>query len=209
MKVIEGVRKVPQIVTRNIDNAGTPIPSAFDWQDFVTKEAPRLYRYFLSRFEHSVASDLVQETLLRLVIKVDNGTFDPARGAVMAYAFGLAHFVAREAARTSSRKREFTASDHAIWNSIADESQTPEETLTRHGSIEALRSAIESLPQAEQDIISLLIDKDLSLSEISAITEIPLNTIKSHVHRAKARLRVALAQPVPTDFAKQQGDIYE
>jgi RNA polymerase sigma-70 factor (ECF subfamily) len=207
MKVIEGVRRVPQIVTRNIDNAGTPIPSAFDWQDFVTKEAPRLYRYFLSRFEHSVASDLVQETLLRLVIKVDNGTFDPARGAVMAYAFGLAHFVAREAARTSSRKREFTASDHATWNSIADESQTPEETLTRHGSIEALRSAIASLPQAE--IISLLIDKDLSLSEISAITEIPLNTIKSHVHRAKARLRVALAQPRPNDFAKQQGDIYE
>ena len=127
----------------------------------------------------------------------------------MAYAFGLAHFVAREASRSSSRGREFSASDKAPWNTVADKAQTPDEKLTSKRTVDSLRRAIASLPQVEQDVISLLVDRDLSLGEISTITEIPLNTIKSHVHRAKVRLRAALAEKEPSEDSKLRGEVYE
>ena len=211
MIVITGGRSVPQTESMHGKDRSSvaPFPEAIDWNEFVATHSPRLYRYFLSRFDHAVACDLVQETLLRLVLKVEDGTYEPSRGPIMAYAFGLAHFVAREASRSSSRGREFSASDKAPWNTVADKAQTPDEKLTSKRTVDSLRRAIASLPQVEQDVISLLVDRDLSLGEISTITEIPLNTIKSHVHRAKVRLRAALAEKEPSEDSKLRGEVYE
>jgi RNA polymerase sigma factor (sigma-70 family) len=162
-----------------------------DWNSFVRHDAPRLYRYFLARFGHHTACDLVQETLTRLVAKVEGGAFDPSRGPLMAYAFGLAHFVAREAWK--SRGREDPASDDAPWERVADEADDPQESHSRRRAIANLRRALLTLPAVEQEVLSLLVDEELSLPEIALIMDLPLNTIKSHVHRAKARLRGELA----------------
>jgi hypothetical protein len=96
MKFMMGVLKVSQTESVPTGSPGVPPQRVIDWDEFVATESPRLYRYFLARFAHPVACDLVQETLLRLVSKVDDGTFDPTRGSLIGYAFGLAHFVARE-----------------------------------------------------------------------------------------------------------------
>ncbi len=52
-----------------------------------------------------------------------------------------------------------------------------------------LRWAIARLKPIEQEIILLMIDEDSSLAQIAVILNMPVGTVKSHVHRAKENLR--------------------
>ncbi len=68
-----------------------------DWTETVQRVGPDLYRFFLVSFPAHLASDLVQETLIRLVQKHRNGDFDSSKGAIKSYAFGIARYVRLEA----------------------------------------------------------------------------------------------------------------
>jgi RNA polymerase sigma-70 factor (ECF subfamily) len=143
---------------------------------------------------------MTQETLTRLVLKVDRGEFDPARGSLIAYAFGLAHYVARESSRAG--RREIASSHEAPWEEAPDGALAADQAFAANRQVLALRRAIQTLAGPEQEVIALLVDQDLSLPQIAEILSMPLNTVKSHVHRAKARLREALQ-------AQGQGETYE
>jgi RNA polymerase sigma-70 factor (ECF subfamily) len=68
----------------------------------------------------------------------------------------------------------------------ADESHLREET------VRAVREAMADLPPRQALCIELYFYYDLKYSEISGITGFPVNTIKSHVFRAKRILRERL-----------------
>lgn len=152
-----------------------------DWQTIVNDIGPCLYRYFCGNFSHSQASDLVQESLIRLVKKHRNGEFDPAKGTIKSYAFGIARFVRMEARRYSP------VIDHVEGeNAVALQGEyRPDEP----DQVSHLRWAISKLKPVEQEIILLIIDSDSSLDQIAAALSMPLGTVKSHVHRAKENLR--------------------
>ena len=163
-----------------------------NWDATVKDLGPRLQRYFRLRFPPHLAADLVQETLIRLVDKVENGAYDPAKGTVVAYAFGLAHYVMLEARRVLSLSQYRNAGDEKVDTAVAAGPSPEDEVEAQERSAE-LRRAIAELPDAEREVVSLLLDKDLSLADIGAILGMPTGTVKSHVHRAKMRLRTALA----------------
>ena len=73
-----------------------PAPLEINWNDFVKRDAPRIYRYFSARFTLETSDDLTQEVLMRLVAKVESDQFSSAKGSLIQYAFGIAHFVAQE-----------------------------------------------------------------------------------------------------------------
>lgn len=152
-----------------------------DWHRIVNEIGPPLYRYFCGTFAAPEASDLVQETLLRVVRKQQGGEFSPTKGTLRSYAFGIARFVRLEALKM---KPIYDLVDDENSLDIATESQ-----IENLDQIAQLRGAIGKLKPMEQEIVLQLLDSDSSLEQIANSLNLPLGTVKSHVHRAKESLR--------------------
>lgn len=163
-----------------------------DWDQIAKDVGRRLYRYFAASFPGFVAADLVQETLLRLWRKVEEGQYDEKRGSITAYAYGIAHFVRLEAIKAIPPEE--------LWSNVvefeaASATPQPDEQLATQRERARLRQAISKLNEKERQVVGLLIDQDLSLAEIGEILGMPVNTVKSHVHRAKKALQKRLTEP--------------
>ena len=84
------------------------------------------------------------------------------------------------------------------YDSIADETllisadSTPEDLHIRALTCEAVKEAIKELPEQYAVCLDFYFFYDMSYSEISSVTGFPVNTIKSHIFRAKKILRQKL-----------------
>lgn len=158
-----------------------------NWDKIVEDIGPSLYKYFCVRFNNEQADDLTQETLIRLVRKVEEGKFDPSKGTLKMLGFGIAHYVALE---VNQLVRHDSIED---WQDSLDSEVNLEQiTITKDAALK-VRDKIKKLSNIEQQILSLFVDEELTLSEISLITQTPEGTIKSHIFRAKKKL-IALIQ---------------
>jgi RNA polymerase sigma-70 factor, ECF subfamily len=59
---------------------------------------------------------------------------------------------------------------------------------------EQLRYALDQLPVHQREILTLFFLDDLTLEELSTLLEIPVGTVKSRLHYAKAALRAILSK---------------
>ena len=148
-----------------------------DWNELVDEIGPRLYRYFLARTSDQVAADLVQDTLVRVLEKQHR--FDPNKGSWLSFVFGVASNIQREHFRRFYRQQQTTAPSPIPADCIDEDAL-------------GLRRAIASLGEPQRSVLQLMIERDLSLADIAQILDMPVNTIKSHVHRAKKELRTLL-----------------
>ncbi len=83
------------------------------------------------------------------------------------------------------------------YQSLADDAEIPyfddpQEKALRETSRAAIRKAVDGLPERYRVCLDLYFFYDLSYPEIEVVTGFPVNTIKSHVFRAKAILREKL-----------------
>lgn len=157
-----------------------------NWDDIVEHLGPRLYRYFCGSFSRASASDAVQETLLRLVQKVRDGSFDVRKGDLAAYGFGIAHWIRIEMLKTTDRL--VLTDDDSVLHSLASPATIPENLEVENRRAQ-LREAILQLKPVEQDVVLLCIDSELKLEQIADTLGLPVGTVKSHLHRAKENLR--------------------
>lgn len=156
----------------------------------IEEVGPHLYRYFCVSFPFHVADDLVQETLIRLLGKIKDKKFDPQKGNLRMYAFGIAHFVRLEFLRDHSQRHE-PLEDETYSNSPLQDEQ-----LDQFQKIQYLQKAIRTLSEAQQQVIGLSIHNELTYEEIGAILNMPTGTIKSHISRAKEALSSILNREV-------------
>ncbi len=66
---------------------------------------------------------------------------------------------------------------------------TPEKDLQKQDTIKLVRAGIDSLGEAEKEILLLRDLQELSYDEISGILKIPLGTVKSKLNRARLSLK--------------------
>lgn len=153
-----------------------------DWDKVVEDLGPRLFRYFCVRFSNEQADDLTQETLIRLVRKVEDGKFDPDKGTLKMLGFGIAHYVALESKQL----------DHhdplEDWDETLSADIDLEKIMIMKDAALKVRELMKNLSGSEQQVLSLFVDEDLTFSEISAVLQMPEGTIKSHIFRAKQKL---------------------
>jgi len=69
------------------------------------------------------------------------------------------------------------------------EMDNPENIFIRHEDIEQLNKSINMLTELQKTILLLFYQDELSLDEIGKVMEMPLNTVKSHLFRAKISLK--------------------
>ena len=90
------------------------------------------------------------------------------------------------AVNSVSRRKEYQSLAEA--DTVVD-GDDPERRLIRSAAREAVLDAVRDLPEKYRVCVDLFFFYDRSYQEIEAITGFPVNTIKSHVFRAKKLLR--------------------
>ncbi|MBI1800314.1 MAG: sigma-70 family RNA polymerase sigma factor, partial [Chloroflexi bacterium] len=83
---------------------------------------------------------------------------------------------------------------------LRDESPLPQEWAERQETRELVQRALAELPAGYRAVLSLRYNDELSYEDIARILDLPLNTVRTHLFRAKAQLRLLLA-----DWLKDNG----
>ena len=128
--------------------------------------------------------DFVQEVFLKAYVNLSSFRKESL------FSTWLTRIAYTTAINSKKRKGEF--------ESIADETllpaldRTPEENEIRRLTAEAVNEAVQNLPPQYASCIDLYFFHDMTYEEIADIIGIPLNTIKSHIFRAKKILRQKL-----------------
>ncbi len=95
------------------------------------------------------------------------------------------------AINSSKRRKEYLPiADEESLPDIAN--QSPEEVQLRKTARSAIREAVLQLPEKYAICVDMYFSYNIPYSEISEITGFPVNTIKSHIFRAKKLLKSML-----------------
>jgi RNA polymerase sigma-70 factor, ECF subfamily len=141
------------------------------------------------------ADDVVQETFLALLrpsTSLGTGGYDPTKGSVGSYLFGIArHFVLK---RLSGREvASFDLDEHDEQTAWADERPSVLDSLSREETIRAVRAAIASLPAPYREVVVLCELQETRYADAATIVQCPVGTVRSRLHRARALLTTKLA----------------
>ncbi|MCD6217163.1 sigma-70 family RNA polymerase sigma factor [bacterium] len=90
-------------------------------------------------------------------------------------------------------KRTKLQDDEIDFKAIADKSPTPDRTHEKSEMANVLGRIIKTLPVKYGSILHLHYYEDMPYEEISEMTGMPLGTVKSHLHRAKEKVRHAFS----------------
>jgi RNA polymerase sigma-70 factor (ECF subfamily) len=85
--------------------------------------------------------------------------------------------------------------DDALYLEPTVEARSPAEALERQELYSACRAAIDDLPELWKVILTLRDIEGRSYEEIAEILDLPIGTVRSRLHRARARVRRQLDGP--------------
>ena len=125
--------------------------------------------------------DFAQDVFLKAFTKL--GTF---RGESL-FSTWLTRMAYNTAINAVNRRAQFLSI--ADENLLPDNGLTPEEKELRLLTMETVRESLKELPEKYKIVLDLYFFYDNSYSEISEITGLAENTVKSHIFRAKKLLR--------------------
>ena len=167
-----------------------------------------VYRFALRMSgSEALAEDVVQETFMALMR--DAANFDPARGSLAAYLYGIAR---NHVLRAFERERA-----HVPFDEGADESlDAPHENLvarpdplgdlTRGEMVERLRLAVLALPPHYREALVLCELEEMSYAEAAAVSGCAVGTVRSRLHRARAMLAEKMRGRREGEAAKERAD---
>ena len=154
-----------------------------------------VYRFALQMSgSKSIAEDVTQEVFLFLMR--EGNVFDPTRGSVSAFLFGVArNYVLR---RLRVEQLLSPLNDESDDDTLLQQPGTdlcPLEDLARAETIESVRKAVLSLPAKYREVVVLCELQDVSYGETAEILGCAIGTVRSRLHRARALL-LAKLRPV-------------
>ena len=146
---------------------------------------PRLTR-FLQRMTRSAAliEEIVNDTLLAVWRKA--ATFDGS-SKVSTWVFAIAYRRACKALQTLDEPVEANAGEEAF-----QDSDRPDWQLDQQRLAQAVDAALATLPLAQRISFQLTFYHDMTYTEIAAIMECPVNTVKTRMFHTRKRLAFLL-----------------
>ncbi len=88
-------------------------------------------------------------------------------------------------------KRHQTLGDGEMME-LADDADSPQETVERTEQQEAVQKALTTLGEEYREVLLLRYMEELDYAEIAEVLQLPSGTVKSRINRAKAALKTAL-----------------
>ena len=183
-------------MTAQSEAGAGPVPAAREFADIYERHFAEIHRYIAGRLGRDVADDIAADTFVIALRKRDG--FDPRRGTVRAWLYGIAtNLVARQ---QRAELRRYRALARAGARDLSD---GPEERVVSRVTAEGLQprlaSALARLSREERDVLLLVALAGFSHEEISQALGIPYGTVGSRLNRARKKIRAALGQEGQTD----------
>ena len=141
-----------------------------------------LYRFFYySHRNHELAQDQCGETFKIMLSAIDNLN---KGNSLKSFLFGIA----RNVMRRNWRTRELTKSDDITLVEVVDKSPSVLQQVAAREELSLALNTIQRFPDPEKQILLLRFVENFKLEEIAEVMAIPLNSVKSHIHRSRKKL---------------------
>jgi RNA polymerase sigma-70 factor (ECF subfamily) len=134
----------------------------------------------------TIAEEVTQETFL--VIIHQPGSFDPARGAIGSFLYGVARNFVRQ---HLDRDRRFEQVDEGEDEEIASGEDILGD-LTRRENVQVVRDAILGLPPKYREVVVLCDLQEMSYEAAAELLDCAIGTVRSRLHRARNLLMMKL-----------------
>ncbi|MFH8366977.1 RNA polymerase sigma factor [Streptomyces sp. NPDC018031] len=173
------------------------VTDAEAFEPLVTRHSAALHGY-LARRAPDAADDLLAEVWLRSY--AGRAGYDPARGTVRTWLFGVARNVLAAHWRHRGRAPHPGGGEESSdpWHAV-------DQRLDAAAVAPLIRRTLAELPSVERELLLLVAWEQLTPTEAAAVVGIPAGTARSRLHRARSRLRTALAPPEPPRTLRMAG----
>ena len=149
-----------------------------------------IYRFVLHMSgSTAIAEEITQEVFLAVIDKPKS--YDPAKGSLAGYLFGIARNLMRRSLQHSSHDVPLPEENTEDAHEMSDDNDFLED-LTQAESLDALRKAVLALPEAYREVVVLCELEEMSYPEAAAVLKCSPGTVASRLHRAKAMLKMKL-----------------
>ena len=166
------------------------------FEELILQHEKIVYNVALRMMNHSEdARDISQEVFLKAYRNLAN--FDE-RSAFSTWLYRITHNTCidemrkRKGKQNYSLEEELENEDGSMQRQIANEGDTPEESLLREEQKSEILQALDTLSEEHKAAIILRDVKGLSYEEISEILELSLGTVKSRISRARNQLKTEI-----------------
>jgi RNA polymerase sigma-70 factor (ECF subfamily) len=151
-----------------------------------------IYRFALHMSgSRATAEDATQEAFMALIANPKG--YDPAKGSVAGYLFGIARNITREAIRLCASDVLLDEDDGELDElSLASDLSVLDE-LSSGELIATLRKAVLGLPQQYREAVVLCDLEEMGYQEAAELLRCSPGTVASRLHRARAMLKKKLS----------------
>jgi RNA polymerase sigma-70 factor, ECF subfamily len=170
-------------------------PNGLRWRVVYSEHADGLFVYLARRVGRDLAEDLLADTFVEAMASVSS--FDPERGSMRTWLFGIASNLVRRHWRTEERRIRALARDAASPVTGIDPLLTMTGVVDRVDAAteaEALIDELGRLEEIDRELLALTGWESMSSAEAGAVIGMNAATVRSRVRRARARLRAATEQ---------------
>lgn len=166
------------------------------FEALIIKHEKIVFNVALRMMNHSEdAKDISQEVFLKAYRSI--GNFDE-RSAFSTWLYRITHNTCIDEMRKRKGKQNYSleegleSEDGIMQRQIADEGDTPEESLLRDERKGEILQALETLSEEHKAAIILRDVKGLPYEEIAEILDLSLGTVKSRISRARNHLKTEI-----------------
>lgn len=161
------------------------------WRELVRRFTPLVYRLSHRMLRDGAeAEDVSQEVFLRMHRSFDG--YDPTRPLAPWVSRTTYHACLRRL-QSSARRAGRLEREPSLAGDFDPDARSPEQAAEAGEAAALLARAVQELPAQDRALLDLRYREGLSDAEVSEATGMPVNTVKTRLFRARARLRGWLA----------------
>lgn len=150
------------------------------------QEHPKLYGFAVSRLgDRGLAEEVVQDVFVQIWRHAEQ--YDPGRGQVRTWIYGIARHAVLDAERRRDRR---PPAGHGPCKEHVDDDEPIERAVLRW----QINLALDRLTPEHRAVVHQTQVQGLKLREIAERSGLPLGTVKSRAHYALENLRIALEE---------------
>jgi RNA polymerase sigma factor (sigma-70 family) len=155
------------------------------------RHARCIFQYCARRVGQDAAEDIVGSTFL--IAYEHRSRFDAARSGELAWLYGIATNLLRRYRR--DEVRAYRALVRTGVDPLDDShTQRADERIDATATTRRLAGVLAALPHRQRDVLLLYAIAGMQPAEIAVALGAPVGTVRSHLHRARMRLRKVLSE---------------